>query len=211
MPRGSMTVPVLTGVGRTLRESGDIVAHADRACPDGRGLYGDGPAERAEIEALMADFDAHLGPDVRLWMYAWAVDRPQDLVDFVGIGLRPGRRRALRASGTGLARLLRRVFAIGPGTSDEAARRVEADLDAVSGRLADGRRYLVGGRFSAADLTFAALAALVTGPRGYGGGALGEVVAPEPLAERIEGWTATPAARFAQRIYDEHRLARAGA
>jgi glutathione S-transferase len=198
------------GDGRPLRESSAIVAYADRACPDGHGLYGDDPAQRAEIAALVADFDAHVGPDARLWMYAWAVEDPARIVGLVSHGLPAGRRLALRGTAHGLRAILRRVFVIGPDTHEEAARRVDAHLAAVSERLADGRRYLVGDRFSAADLTFAALAAPAVAPRGYGGGVFAEVSMPAPLAARNDVWRQTPAGRFAQRIYDEHRLARAG-
>ena len=65
-------------------------------------------------------------------------------------------------------RLIRRVLDIRPGVEvqDEAA--VFREFDFVAERLADGRPYLCGDRFGAADLTFAALAASVLMPPQYG-------------------------------------------
>ena len=68
-----------------------------------------------------------------------------------------------------------------------------------------GAAYLVGSRFTAADLTFACLAAPVVGPGGYGG--LGGMplpwgVYPEGLLEEMR---ATPAGQHVLRVYREHR------
>jgi glutathione S-transferase len=58
------------------------------------------------------------------------------------------------------------------GISEEEARTAEVDVratfDAVADRLADGRRHLCGDSFTAADLTFSALAAAVLMPPEYG-------------------------------------------
>ena len=54
---------------------------------------------------------------------------------------------------------------------------VLAEFDFIAERLADGRRHLCGDRFTAADLTFACLAAAVVLPPEYG------VALPQPLPE----------------------------
>ena len=64
--------------------------------------------------------------------------------------------------------LCRRELGIGPTTIRDDDPRVRRELDEVAELLADGRRYLCGERFTAADLTFAALAAAVIIPPGYG-------------------------------------------
>lgn len=66
-----------------------------------------------------------------------------------------------------------------------------------------GRDYLVGEMLSAADITFATLAAPVLLPRSYGAfmPPIGEL--PEMLQERINAYRLHPAGVFALRIYDE--------
>jgi glutathione S-transferase len=65
-------------------------------------------------------------------------------------------------------RYVKRVFAIRPGIEIEDEAAVFGELDHVAELLADGRPYLCGERFGAADLTFAALSAPVTVPPGCG-------------------------------------------
>ena len=71
----------------------------------------------------------------------------------------------------------------------------------VSGRLYDGRRYLVDARFGAADLTFATLAAPVLLPVGYRGAypALAEV--SETMRDKVSRLRETPAGTFALRLF----------
>jgi glutathione S-transferase len=75
----------------------------------------------------------------------------------------------------------------------------------VDDRLADGRRYLVGPSFSAADLSFAALAAPVLLPDNYGSWLPSLDQVPADLLNQIEGFRSTPAGSFALRMYRDHR------
>ena len=63
---------------------------------------------------------------------------------------------------------IRHLFAIGPETGAQAGAAVQRTFDAVAARLEDGRRYLCGDAFTAADLAFAALAAPAIVPPEYG-------------------------------------------
>jgi glutathione S-transferase len=56
---------------------------------------------------------------------------------------------------------MRRALAVGEEQVDRSMEKVRRELSAISQRLADGRPYLVGTRFSAADLAFAYMAAPV--------------------------------------------------
>jgi hypothetical protein len=71
------------------------------------------------------------------------------------------------------------------------ARRLRRDRE----RLEDGRPYLFGERFTAADLTFAALAAAVSSPPEYGTPLPQLDVLPEPVARDVAAFRAHPQAR----------------
>ena len=78
-------------------------------------------------------------------------------------------------------------------------------LRQVNERLASGREYLVGERFTAADLTFAALAAPVLLPREYGGPMPSLAELPDAILSIIDEMRSTPAGMFGLRMYRDHR------
>jgi glutathione S-transferase len=206
MPRGSRSSPVLVDRGRVVRGSSAILrlcdAHGHAAVP----LYPEDSATRHEVEKLVARYDIELGPATRLWLYSWALDDHEQLMRLISVGLSPGQRWRLRRMLPAVARTLRRVLGVGPGTHARSALRVDEELALVSERLSDGRPYLAGGRFTAADLTFAALAAPVLMPPTYGGGAITPPSEPPGLAGEIARWRETPAGRHVMAIYRDLRV-----
>ena len=61
-----------------------------------------------------------------------------------------------------------RVFDIVPGAAEESRSKLEEEFDWLEEKLADGRTYLVGDRFSRADLTVASLLAQFARPNELG-------------------------------------------
>ncbi len=64
--------------------------------------------------------------------------------------------------------MVNRHLGVSPQSAARAERNVDAELDAAAAMLADGRPFLTGDRFTAADLTFAALCAPLVVPPQYG-------------------------------------------
>jgi glutathione S-transferase len=199
---GGGTVPVLVTDEGVFAQSADILAYADR---HGARLYPDDPAPRAEVVALERDFDADLGPEGRRWMYFHMLARKDLGVAYNCTGVPAWERRAFPAALGVMSGYVRRLFAIGPSTGDDARRAVQGTFDAVAERLADGRRYLLGDAFTAADLAFAALAAPAICPPQYG------VPLPQPdelpplMAAGVRAFREHPAGAFAIRLFAEER------
>ena len=200
--RGGRTVPiVVTDDGAVLTDSTDIVAWADARRP-GTLLPADA-AVRAEALALEHELDEQLGPATRRVGY-WYLLPPSDQVRDA---LRPvvprwesAAMRVLQPVATGMLRRGLNVTADGVARSVEKIDAAFAKIDAL---LADGRRYLVGGRFTVADLTFASLASPVLGPPEHPVGIAFDL-GPEGNGRRAT-WQATRAGEFALRIYKEER------
>jgi glutathione S-transferase len=203
---GSGTTPVLvTEDAGVLGESADVVAYADAHGPPELGLYGDGPGDREEILALQRDFDEDLGPHGRLWMYQHLLDRPDLAKEYGCTGVPGWERRALPVLFGVMGRFISRKLGVNAEAAVESERRVDATFDRVAERLADGRPYLVGERFTAADLAFAALAGAVLMPPQWG------VPLPQPdelppVAEaKVRALREHPAGRFALRMFERER------
>ena len=71
--------------------------------------------------------------------------------------------------------------------------------------LLDGGKHLCGDRFSAADLTFAALSASVSVPPVYGVSLPQPDALPPETAELVERVRDHPAGRYALAMFAEHR------
>jgi glutathione S-transferase len=197
-------VPVLvTGEG-VLSDSTDILKWADRKAAPGRGLYGDTDAERREIEALEDLFDEDLGPHTRRWVYFYVLPR-RDLLLGMVTGVPDWERRALGLIFPAARALMRKAMRITPEGAARSRAKIDEVFAKVGGIIADGRPFLSGSRLSAADLTFASLAAPVLLPPTYGAPLPRPQDLPAEAATLIEAWQAHPAGQFALRLYREHR------
>jgi len=165
---GGRTAPVLVCGDRVLADSADIVDAADRHAPaDGR-LYPDDPGATAEIRALEREFDSRLGPHARRWIYNGLRGRRDLAIAYGCAGVPAWERGALQVAYPALAWGIDHYLDVTPATAAGSEEEVRAVFDAVAERLGDGRPYLCGERFTAADLTFSALAAAVLMPPEYG-------------------------------------------
>jgi glutathione S-transferase len=117
--------------------------------------------------------------------------------------------RGERAIFIGLAPLIKKMMRLGMKIDDQGAERslgfVQKIFDTVGERLSDGRPFLVGEDFSAADLTFAALAAPVLLPSNYGSPLPFLAELPSEFLAQVEEFRLSSAGAFALRMYHDHR------
>ncbi len=202
---GGATVPVLVCPDRVLSESADILDYADAHCPPERRLYPADPDDAVEIRALERDFDERLGPHGRRWMYFRLKGRRDLAMDYGCTGVPDWERRMMPFVYFLVAKVIDRFLDITPATAHASEEEVRATFDAVDERLGDGRAYLCGDRFTAADLTFSALAAPVLVPPGYGVPLPQPEVLPPAAAALVREMRARPAGRHALEMFREER------
>ncbi len=202
---GGRTVPVLVCGDRVFAESADILDEADANAPPGQRLFPDDPDAAAEVRALERNFDASLGPQGRRWMYNELRGCRDIAMAYGCTGVPAWERRALSVGYPAMTRVIDRFLDITPATAAQSEAEVKRTFAAVARRLGDGRPYLCGERFTAADLTFAALAAPVVMPAEYG------VPLPQPeelpvkTAAMVREFRAHPAGAYALRMFRDDR------
>lgn len=202
---GHRTVPVLVTPEGSLRESSDILRWADARLPAERRLLPD--AERTEIERWLDELDNELGVDTRLWSYAQLLPHRALVVRFGTAGAPRWQGRAAAMSYPVLRALMTRKLGISDAAVARAEQRIERLLDRVDVCLADGRPHLTGDRFTAADLTFAALGAPLVSPREYHVPLPSPDDAPASTAARMRAWRERPAGRYILEMFRLHRRA----
>jgi glutathione S-transferase len=202
---GDGTLPVLVSDEGTFTQSEVIVRYADQHLPPGQRLFTGDP----EVEALCRWLDDGLGPDARRLIYAHMLPRKRLMLPYNNQGVPAWEARALAALYPVAVRWARRELQIRSPEEDRS--RVFAAFDAIAERLADGRRHLTGDCFTAADLTFACLAAAVIVPPGYGVALPQPDELPEPVRRDVEAFRAHPAGAYALSLFATRRGAAAGA
>jgi glutathione S-transferase len=202
---GGLTAPVLMCADGAIADSTDILAWADAQSAPLRALYPKSPDRAAAVRRLEDYFNTRLGPQSRCWLYQQLRARRDLALDYGCAGVPAWERMTLRVGYPALIAIVAHVLDVTPTTGLRSEHEVRAVFDAVGEYLSDGRRYIFGEEFTAADLTFSALAAPMLMPAGYG------VQLPQPdelpsyAAGVVHELRAHPAGRHALRMFDTER------
>jgi glutathione S-transferase len=211
LTRGAQkTFPVLRLDGRNIGDSSAIIAALEQRWPESP-LYPADPAERRRALELEEHFDEQLGPQIRL--LAWHELRTDaERMERLGGSMLPARLRdndVARAIGGrfGSTYVQVRFRVAGDEAAAEARSKVVEALDRLERELeAGGGDYLVGERFTVADLTAASLFYPMVnppeGPQVLPDGTADLEAFFSPLRER-------PGGRWVSEIFARHRKQRA--
>lgn len=206
--RGGRSTPLLAlPSGRVLTDSSDILRFVDAQRPGS--LYPADSALRAEVEALEARFDADLGPATRRLAYHAIFGARESIGPLLRATTQGPSRWLSPALATVLPRMISRALRIDDRGAALSRAKLEPVLADVEQRLEDGRRFLVGDRFTAADLTFAALYGPLLFPPEQP--VTSRVPLPRSLEPLRDQALARPAGVFAMRLFREERRRGAGA
>lgn len=185
--------------GRVLSDSTDIVRFAAEG--------DDSLFPSSEVSELVDHYGDQLGPYTRFLAY-WHLGRHPGMIERLAadnVGSRQA--KVFQRLAPLMQSQLTRALGLTEAGRDHAMARLREELDAAGSRLGD-RDYLCGDRFTAADLTFAALLApvlCITPEEGFGA-ILPELASLDDEAQAlISEVRAHRAGQFALRIYGEER------
>jgi glutathione S-transferase len=155
-------VPVLLDGRQVVQGSGAIIDYLDEQHPE-QPLTPADARERAECLDIEAAMDDRLGENLRRILYHWLLAYP-DFIRYCFTYPMPAYKRALVAViYPALRRKIYQTYVISPAKVERSLRAFERALAEVGQRL-DGKRYVVGERFTRADLSVAAMLSLLVMP-----------------------------------------------
>ena len=192
------TLPVLDLDGERIVDSTCIIAALERRFPQ-PALYPEEPRQRAAALDLEDFFDEDAGHELRrAGFYEWRTS-PRFVADLLTTGRSRLTSVFMRAMLPGALIYARRRYRIYPPDAEQARTKLAAALDRIMAELKPSG-YLVGERFTVADLTAAALLFPLA--------MSDELQYPYP---RLPDWgamtphTAHPAVGWVREMYRRHR------
>ena len=159
------TFPVLELDGEVIGDSTQIIRQLERRYPQPP-LYPDDPADRSRALEIEDFFDEELGPHLRLLVLEHMLPEPLLLLGAFTPDLSAARRLAARAAYPLIRRGIARDFGIDRAGVEAAWEKCRRACERFAAELGPGG-YLVGDRFTVADLTVAALLSPVVAPRQF--------------------------------------------
>jgi glutathione S-transferase len=201
---GGQSVPVLLTETDVFTDSAEILDYLDTIATNEDKLYPIDLEHRQKVDDLVRLFDTELAPAVRLWTYFYVMDYPPLVQSLWCQGVPWYERLFFPIVFKWLRSNVVQMYGIDRDSANTANQKICEIFNRVDLLLADGRNYLVGDRFSAADLAFATLAAAVVLPQGYG------IILPElsqfpsEMSEQIQLWQSTSAGKFVLQLYQAH-------
>jgi glutathione S-transferase len=199
---GGTSVPVLITDTGAATDSTDILRYLDRLYPEK--LYPVEPKLHLLGNELERLFNDTLGVQTRRWGYSYVLT-PQLLYPKWTFGVPFWEKLLFPIIFPKVNPIVRERFGITETSAAESYREIEIVFDRVTNLLADGRKYLLGDKFSAIDITFAALAAPILQPAEQHIPPMPLESSPVQMQADIRKCRATPAGEFGLRLYRENR------
>lgn len=200
---GGTSVPVLVTKTSTFTDSTAILHYLNTIAPAGRQLYPTAPKLRQEVEQLEELFDTKLGVNTRRWAYFYRLDDAQVMRQMWSKGTPWVEQVGLAIAFPLIRQVVRQAYNVTASAAASSLEEIKQVFEIVNQRLVDNRLYLVGNEFSAADLTFAALAAPALRPsRHLTASSQLDGINSEMVAV-IQELRATPAGAYALRLYQQ--------
>ena len=185
---------------RPVGDSTAIIAAAEAYQPEPP-LYPSDPGERARALALEDFFDEQLGAALRAYGWVHMVEDIHTSIDTLLVDHPAWHRRVMHAGAPAMQRIIRSDYGATTDQADESLAKIRVAMDRLESELGSSD-YLVGDRFSVADLTAASLFTPVIAPseRPYAPSNV-----PQPLYDLRDELEARPGGQWVHEMYQRHR------
>ena len=200
---GRRTTPTLVTSEGTLDDSCLILEWIQGRPESAWRPYGDVPALVDEIKEWERYFGDHFGPHTRRFAYYQLFKLPKEIsLPSIVEGAPLNEQRWTSRLWPIIKLLMKKSMKIDEGGFARSRRKIDACFERVA-QAHCGEGYLVGDQLSAADLSFATLAAPLILPKQYGAKLPSLEALPLALQEELIAYREHPAGQLALKIYDE--------
>lgn len=205
---GGTSVPILVTKTGTFSDSTEILQYLDQITTVTQKLYPSEPKQRHKVEKLENLFNTQLGPSTRLWFYSYLLANRELILRLWCERVKPIEQEIFTVVFESVQQAMRQKLNITADSAASSLDKIKRIFATVNERLTDGRTYLVGDSFSAADLTFACLAAPTVLPSEYGVRVPSLEELPSEMAATIRELRETSSGEYALRLFREERRPR---
>jgi glutathione S-transferase len=181
-----------------------MIDYFDPLCPADRNLLLTG-SDHTLVESDWTTFNATLGGATAVFAYYHLLPHREIMIDPLSEGAPNFEVCAVRWAYPIFSGLLSLLLRLSESSAAAALEQIKTIAQSVDERLADGRRYLVGDRFSLSDMAFAVALAPLVLPANNGAPLPPLGAMPATMQSLNAELRARPAGRFALRIYQDHR------
>jgi|GEM_PF-1235269 glutathione S-transferase len=202
---GTTNIPLLHGNGPSVASARAIVDYYDQNCPVEKRLV---PAEADLAAAVNADwsrFNIVFGGAVAVVCYYHLLPHRAIMIEPFTRGVPELEAISLDTNYAAYAGLINNLLQLSASGAQHALTRLQSIVAETDQRIADGRQYLVGDRFTLSDMALATSAGPVLLPEHYGSPIPPFEVMPSELQAIISELREHETARFVERIYRQHR------
>ncbi|MGF1674829.1 MAG: glutathione S-transferase domain-containing protein, partial [Rivularia sp. (in: cyanobacteria)] len=146
-----------------------------------------------------------LGTAIRSWAYVYIIDNSQIIQPKWTQGVPFFEKLLFPIVYPPMRSLVRKKYHVNAESAGQYYTQIESIFEKVSGLLVDGRNYLVGDKISAADITFASLAAPILQPPQHPIKSSDSQQLPTEMLSKIKNFQQTAAGKFALNLYNNWR------
>ncbi len=164
---GGTTVPILVTDQQNFCDSTEILEYLNTITTEDKKLYPDDIQLRSEVTKLEELFDSQLGVSTRCLGYYFALQKAWKTPFVWAKGASWHEQIGCILLSPMTIKIIRESYQVNEAQKNLALQNIQNIFNIVDQRLAPDKKYLVGDKISAADISFAALAAPLLRPKNH--------------------------------------------
>ena len=203
---GGKTVPVLVTKQQCFCDSTEILHYLNTIASHDKKLYPHDIKLRSEVEELEELFDSKLGVATRGLGYYFALQNSWKIpLTWSKGALWPEKIGCILVAPLTI-KMVRKKYRVNETQKDLAIQNISNIFNIVDQRLAPDTKFLVGNKISAADISFAALAAPLLRPKNHPIYSSQHANLSQEMSDIAKDLRATRSGKFALNLYEKFRV-----